>query len=107
MSVVVHTNINAGDEETPLLISVHTADPAAAATLSQRRSRIDHRTTAITMASMLLWRASGLFGATAIALGAFGNHGLKSRTNDPQRLASWATAANYQVCPPPLSFQFH
>lgn len=38
-----------------------------------------------------------IYGASAVALGAFGAHGLKSRINDPARLANWSTAAQYQA----------
>lgn len=43
------------------------------------------------------WTAGCLYGATAVIFGAFGAHGLKSRINDPARLANWSTAAHYQV----------
>lgn len=43
------------------------------------------------------WRVGAVYGATAVCLGAFGAHGLKQRINDPAKIASWATAAHYQV----------
>ena len=43
------------------------------------------------------WTAGALSGASAVALGAFGAHGLKSRISDPAKIASWNTAAHYQV----------
>lgn len=46
---------------------------------------------------MVVFRVGALFGATAVALGAFGAHGLKRRISDPQKLATWSTAAQYQV----------
>ncbi len=50
-----------------------------------------------TMSSPAYWKVGALFGAVAVALGAFGAHGLKQRISDPQRLANWSTAAQYQV----------
>ncbi|KAH8682491.1 hypothetical protein BX600DRAFT_362809, partial [Xylariales sp. PMI_506] len=38
-----------------------------------------------------------IYGGTAVALGAFGAHGLKKRIADPQRLQNWSTAAQYQL----------
>jgi uncharacterized membrane protein YgdD (TMEM256/DUF423 family) len=38
-----------------------------------------------------------LYGASSVLLGAFGAHGLKNRVSDPAKLASWGTAAHYQV----------
>jgi hypothetical protein len=43
------------------------------------------------------WTIGTLFGASSVALGAFGAHGLKSRIADPARIANWSTAAQYQV----------
>jgi uncharacterized membrane protein YgdD (TMEM256/DUF423 family) len=43
------------------------------------------------------WTIGTLFGASSVALGAFGAHGLKSRIADPARIANWGTAAQYQV----------
>ena len=40
---------------------------------------------------------SGVLGALGVAMGAFGAHGLKNYTSDPQLLESWKTAANYQM----------
>ena len=49
----------------------------------------------------LLYTLSGVFGLTAVALGAFGAHGLKSHfANAPdvaQRLEWWQTAAQYHL----------
>lgn len=44
------------------------------------------------------WRVGALYGAAGVCLGAFGAHGLKQRISDPAKLASWGTAAQYQVC---------
>ena len=38
----------------------------------------------------------GIFGATAVALGAFGAHGLRSSV-DAQTLSTWQTAAHYHL----------
>lgn len=41
--------------------------------------------------------AAGVFGLLAVALGAFGAHGLKSRGVDAEQLAWWQTGARYQL----------
>lgn len=49
--------------------------------------------------SATYWRVGALYGAAAVCLGAFGAHGLKSRAGiTDAKLASWQTAAHYQVC---------
>lgn len=45
----------------------------------------------------MLWQIGCLYGASSVALGAFGAHGLRKRISDPQKLANWSTAAHYQV----------
>jgi len=45
----------------------------------------------------MFWTIGCIYGAASVALGAFGAHGLKKRVLDPQRLANWSTAAQYQV----------
>ncbi|KAK3290820.1 uncharacterized protein B0H64DRAFT_410715 [Chaetomium fimeti] len=50
-----------------------------------------------TMGSTLLWKTGAVFGATAVGLGAFGAHGLKKHISDPNKLANWSTAAQYQL----------
>ncbi|KAL0937453.1 uncharacterized protein CTRU02_207184 [Colletotrichum truncatum] len=50
-----------------------------------------------TMSSQLFWRVGAVFGAAAVGLGAFGAHGLKNRISDPAKIASWSTAAHYQL----------
>lgn len=40
---------------------------------------------------------AAIYGGTAVALGAFGAHGLKKRIADPARLQNWGTAAQYQL----------
>jgi len=44
----------------------------------------------------LFWTIGSLYGASAVAFGAFGAHGLKGRV-DPSKIANWSTAAQYQV----------
>jgi uncharacterized membrane protein YgdD (TMEM256/DUF423 family) len=39
---------------------------------------------------------AAILGASAIAAGAFGAHGLRDRL-EPQQLAAWSTAAHYQL----------
>ncbi|KAF2279806.1 DUF423-domain-containing protein [Westerdykella ornata] len=43
------------------------------------------------------WAIGCLYGASGVLLGAFGAHGLKRRIADPQKLANWNTAAQYQL----------
>lgn len=43
------------------------------------------------------WTVGSVSGAASVAFGAFGAHGLRGRITDPQRIASWGTAAQYQV----------
>ncbi|CCU82200.1 unnamed protein product [Blumeria hordei] len=43
------------------------------------------------------WTIGSLYGASSVAFGAFGAHGLKKRISDPTKLASWSTAAQYQL----------
>ena len=55
----------------------------------------------------IYWTLGCVYGASAVALGAFGAHGLKKRISEPQRIANFGTAAQYQVstevCFPSLS----
>ncbi|CCX30379.1 hypothetical protein FPQ18DRAFT_398879 [Pyronema domesticum] len=44
-----------------------------------------------------LWTIGCLYGASAVAFGAFGAHGLRARIADPARIKSWETAAHYQL----------
>jgi hypothetical protein len=53
--------------------------------------------------STLLWKIGAVYGATGVALGAFGAHGLKKHIAEPQKLANWSTAAQYQVTHPPAT----
>ena len=59
-----------------------------------------------TMSAATFWRIGAVFGATAVGLGAFGAHGLKNRISDPQKIANWVTAAQYQVQPFPQKTPF-
>ncbi|TVY93561.1 UPF0382 membrane protein [Lachnellula willkommii] len=43
------------------------------------------------------WTIGCIYGASSVALGAFGAHGLKKRIADPSRIATWNTAAHYQL----------
>nr|POE49458.1 hypothetical protein CFP56_50375 [Quercus suber] len=43
------------------------------------------------------WTIGCLSGASAIALGAFGAHGLRARGLEERSLNNWATAAQYQI----------
>jgi len=43
------------------------------------------------------WTVGSLYGAASVAFGAFGAHGLKSRGIPDAKIASWSTAAHYQV----------
>ena len=43
------------------------------------------------------WQAHSLSGALAVALGAFGAHGLKSRVKDAKMLEVWDTAVKYHM----------
>ncbi|KUJ23696.1 DUF423-domain-containing protein [Mollisia scopiformis] len=43
------------------------------------------------------WTIGSIYGASAIAMGAFGAHGLKKKIADPARIANWNTAAHYQL----------
>lgn len=45
------------------------------------------------------WTVGSLYGAASVAFGAFGAHGLKSRGIADAKIASWGTAAHYQVRP--------
>ncbi|KAH8895893.1 DUF423-domain-containing protein [Thozetella sp. PMI_491] len=49
------------------------------------------------MSSHLFWRIGAIYGAAAVGLGAFGAHGLRNRIQDDKKLASWGTAAQYQL----------
>ncbi|KAI3324781.1 DUF423-domain-containing protein [Xylariaceae sp. AK1471] len=45
----------------------------------------------------MYWTLGCIYGATAVGLGAFGSHGLKKVVTDPAKIASFSTAAQYQL----------
>jgi uncharacterized membrane protein YgdD (TMEM256/DUF423 family) len=47
----------------------------------------------------ILTTLAAVYGGTAVALGAFGAHGLKKRIADPARLQNWNTAAQVNINP--------
>ena len=47
--------------------------------------------------NIMFWTLGSISGATAVAFGAFGAHGLKKKISDPSKIAAWNTAAHYQV----------
>src|SRR3954463_2875002 len=49
------------------------------------------------MSGETFWKVGAIYGATAVALGAFGAHGLKKVIADPAKIGNWSTAAEYQV----------
>jgi hypothetical protein len=51
-----------------------------------------------TKSKIMFWTLGSIYGASAVAFGAFGAHGLKKRISDPTRIAAFNTAAHYQVC---------
>ncbi|KXX73956.1 hypothetical protein MMYC01_208696 [Madurella mycetomatis] len=69
------------DETSPLLPSTDQDDAQPAAVMS----------------TSILWKTGAVFGATAVGMGAFGAHSLRARISDPQKLANWSTAAQYQA----------
>ncbi|KAI9591292.1 hypothetical protein BDF19DRAFT_455535 [Syncephalis fuscata] len=44
-----------------------------------------------------LWNIGCVMGASGVALGAFGAHGLRKYTNNEQQLKNWEMAAHYQI----------
>ncbi|KAI9323441.1 hypothetical protein BX666DRAFT_2022180 [Dichotomocladium elegans] len=50
------------------------------------------------MSSIFYLKAAGILGASGVALGAFGAHGLAKHVgNDATKIHNWATAAHYQI----------
>ncbi|KAI0390282.1 hypothetical protein F5Y17DRAFT_71796 [Xylariaceae sp. FL0594] len=45
----------------------------------------------------MYWTLGCIYGASAVAFGAFGSHGLKKMVSDPAKIASFGTAAHYQL----------
>lgn len=80
----------AADESTPLLTQIQTPTPEQQTSNKKMSSSTTSATT--------YWRVGAIYGAAAVCLGAFGAHGLKSRAGiTDAKLASWSTAAHYQV----------
>ncbi|KAF9879541.1 hypothetical protein CkaCkLH20_03084 [Colletotrichum karsti] len=50
-----------------------------------------------TMSGQLYWKLAATSAALSVGFGAFGAHGLKNRISDPSKIASWTTAAHYQL----------
>ncbi|KAI1132695.1 hypothetical protein F5Y10DRAFT_230559 [Nemania abortiva] len=70
------------DESTPL-IPIATTSTSAASSSNAKKN--------------MYWTLGCVYGATAVAFGAFGAHGLKKVVTDPAKLSSFATAAHYQL----------
>ncbi|KAJ1724666.1 hypothetical protein LPJ53_001094 [Coemansia erecta] len=49
------------------------------------------------MSSAVAVKCAAILGATGVALGAFGAHGLKNFVTDPERLKTWDMASRYQL----------
>ena len=74
------------DERAPLLATTTTNTSPGPGTPTPRRGG-------------MFWTLGTLYGAS-VCLGAFGAHGLKKIVTDPAKLASFTTAAHYQVSEP-------
>lgn len=82
----------AANESTPLLTLTQTQTQTQSS--EQRTTKMSNSSTSATT----YWRVGAIYGAAAVCLGAFGAHGLKSRAGiTDAKLASWSTAAHYQV----------
>ncbi|KAJ1647917.1 hypothetical protein LPJ64_000729 [Coemansia asiatica] len=49
------------------------------------------------MSSATALKCAALLGASGVALGAFGAHGLKNKISDPEKIRTWETASRYQM----------
>lgn len=79
----------AANESTPLLTQTQTPTP---------EQRTSSKMSGSSTSAATYWRVGAIYGAAAVCLGAFGAHGLKSRAGiTDAKLASWSTAAHYQV----------
>ena len=76
--------MSADEERAPLLSTAAVGAAEQGAPTSARRRNA-------------FWTLGALYGASAVCLGAFGAHGLKKTITDPAKLASFSTAAHYQV----------
>lgn len=72
------------NEQTPLLLSPQQQDGNNISATAARNRK-------------MFWTLGCIYGATAVGFGAFGAHGLKKIVTDPAKIASFATAAHYQV----------
>ncbi|KAI1167137.1 hypothetical protein F5B18DRAFT_648154 [Nemania serpens] len=70
------------DESAPLIPTSTSTTPAAAP--SKKKNN-------------MYWTLGCIYGAMAVGLGAFGTHGLKKIVTDPAKIASFGTAAHYQL----------
>jgi hypothetical protein len=66
-------------------------------TTLDRKTHRDHNLTKSIDLIIMFWTLGSISGATAVAFGAFGAHGLKKKISDPSKIAAWNTAAHYQV----------
>jgi hypothetical protein len=82
----IHTDAIGDNEQAPLLPS---------STISV--TAIDEEQTRGIMSGETFWKIGAIYGCTAVALGAFGAHGLKKHIADPAKIGNWSTAATYQV----------
>ncbi|TMW59538.1 hypothetical protein Poli38472_004607 [Pythium oligandrum] len=55
------------------------------------------KTAVVVPSASFWWKLGAVSGATAVALGAFGAHGLQTRVKDPKMLKNWETAAHYHL----------
>lgn len=76
--------------ETAPLLPQHHHEAESAHLASVRRVRS-------TVMGNLFWRVGALLGAAAVGMAAFGAHGLHEHVSDPKKVASWNTAAQFQV----------
>lgn len=74
-----------------------TSEEHLPASSSETDPESQHPSAGPAMPSPLFFTLSTLYGASSVALGAFGAHGLRQRITDPSRLQNWSTAAQYQV----------
>lgn len=47
----------------------------------------------MSLSPVVIWRLGSSFGLAAVALGAFGAHGLKARNLPPQSIKNWETVS--------------
>ncbi|GAW16127.1 hypothetical protein ANO14919_055500 [Xylariales sp. No.14919] len=71
------------DEATPLIPTT------TSSTTNRRSTRNNNRN--------MYWTLGCVYGASAVAIAAYGAHGLKKIVPDPAKIASFGTAAHYQL----------